>query len=183
MRFIPLGGTLHGMRLLAPLLAAVLFLAGCGGDTDHNEADIDFAQQMVPHHEQALAMADLVAGAGASVEIRDLANQIAKTQRPEIRTLKAWLTDWDAPDPPGHGMAHMREDAMMSDFRMNQLAAATGTEFDRLWLKSMIQHHEGAVTMAEREMRDGENSEAIDLAHAITRTQVREIDLMKELLR
>ncbi|TXL56553.1 DUF305 domain-containing protein [Aeromicrobium terrae] len=171
------------MRLLAPLLAAVLLLAGCGGDTDHNEADIDFAQQMVPHHEQALAMADLVDDAGASAEVRDLAAQVAKNQRPEIRTLKAWLDDWDPPDPPGHGMAHMREDSMMSDFRMNQLAAATGTEFDRLWLKSMIQHHEGAVTMAEREMRDGENSEAIDLAHDITRTQVREIDLMKELLR
>jgi uncharacterized protein (DUF305 family) len=171
------------MRLLAPLLAAVLLLAGCGGDTDHNESDIDFAQQMVPHHEQALEMVGLVDDAGASDEVRDLAQQIAEAQRPEIRTLKTWLDEWDAPDPPGHGMVGMREDSMMSDFRMNQLAAASGPTFDRLWLKSMIQHHEGAVTMAEREMRDGENSEAIDLAHDITRTQVREIDLMKEMLR
>lgn len=169
------------MKLATPVIALTLLLGACSGDTDHNKTDVAFAQQMVPHHEQAIEMARMVDDADAGADVRMLAADIARAQGPEIRAMRGWLDDWDADSPQGHGgMKDM--DGMMSGSTMKQLDTATGPTFDRLWLESMIEHHEGAVTMAEREMRNGEYSQAIDLAHDITRTQVREIDHMKELL-
>lgn len=175
------------MRTLAALTAVVL-LSACGSSSDHNDADVAFAQKMVPHHEQAIEMSRLVAGADAGPDVRELAAQIAKAQGPEIKTMKSWLKKWDAAASEDHGDMNMEhgsgsgDEGMMSKEQMADLDQATRAEFDRLWLTLMIEHHEGAITMAEREMRDGTNAEAIDLAKKIVDGQAAEIDRMKELL-
>jgi uncharacterized protein (DUF305 family) len=171
------------MRFAAPVAAMALLLRACAGDTDHNDADVTFAQQMVPHHEEAIEMARLAERAkDVGPDVRDLAEAIAGAQRPEIITMRGWLAEWDEHDTHGEHAAGGHGGGMTTDGRMYQLRTSSGATFDRLWLESMIEHHEGAVTMAEREMRDGEYSDAIDLAHDITRIQAREIDEMKELL-
>jgi uncharacterized protein (DUF305 family) len=171
------------MRAVAAV-AAMILLASCASDSDHNEADVTFAQQMVPHHEQALMMTRMVDRTGASPEVERLAVQIDKAQGPEIRTMNSWLRDWGAePDAMPGGMDHgdMGE-GMMSRRQMADLRQAHGPAFERMWLTMMIEHHEGAVTMAEREIRDGRNAEAIALARAIVAGQKKEIVRMKEML-
>jgi uncharacterized protein (DUF305 family) len=177
-----------GRKRVAVLIpaASLLLLSACVPDTDHNAADVRFAQQMVPHHQQALRMAHIVAGSKAGAEVERLAAEIEKDQGPEIGTMNGWLDDWHAKAGSTHGsLEHASgggDEGMISREQMDDLDDAWGQAFDRLWLTLMIEHHEGAVTLAEREMRDGEYSEAIDLAHEIATGQAAEIDHMKEML-
>lgn len=179
-------------RSLLLTAALALTLTGCAS-TDQNDADVTFAQQMVPHHEQAVEMADMALdpARGASSEVRDLATRIKKAQGPEIREMKDWLDDWDA-DESMEGMDHGDHgdhgsmegmEGMMSDSAMSALGRAKGTSFDRQWLQMMIEHHEGAVTMSRTEIADGKDADAKELARDITSTQKKEIAEMKELLR
>lgn len=175
-------------RLIPLLAAAVLALAGCGSQSDtdagHNDADVAFAQQMIPHHQQAVEMAEMALDPAreASEPVRDLAGRIGDAQQPEIETMQGWLEDWDAKaeDHSDHDMGGMT--GMMSDDQMSALAAATGTDFDRMWLQMMIEHHEGAVEMAETEVADGQDSQAKALARAIIDAQRAEITEMTRLL-
>lgn len=172
-------------RHLAMPLVALLAAAGltaCGGSEDHNAADIAFAQGMIPHHQQALEMADLVT-AEASVDVRDVATQIKTAQQPEIETLEGWLDEWDAEDDMGgmdHGDDH-GQDGMVSESSMASLQKLSGAEFERRWLELMIKHHEGAIDAAVIEVRDGRNGEAVHLANEIVDAQQAEIDTMKGL--
>ncbi len=186
------------MKPLLLLVAALtLSLTGCAA-SDQNDADVTFAQQMVPHHEQAVEMADLALDPArdASSEVRDLATRIKKAQGPEIREMKDWLDDWDADESMGGGMDHGDHgdhggdhgsmegmEGMMSDSAMSALGRASGAAFDRQWLQMMIEHHEGAVTMSRTEIKDGKDADAKKLARGITATQQKEIAEMKELLR
>jgi uncharacterized protein (DUF305 family) len=179
-------------HILAGLLAlAALLLAGCGSpnssDEGHDDADVAFAQQMIPHHEQAVEMARLALDAerGASADVQDLAQRIQQAQGPEITQMKGWLDGWGE-DVSGHG-GHEGHDmgsmsGMMSEGQMAELEQATGDTFDRLWLQMMIAHHQGAITMAETEIADGQDSRAKALARAIIDAQTAEIREMKGLL-
>lgn len=179
-------------RRLFPLLAAaVLALAGCGSQSDtdagHNDADVSFAQQMIPHHQQAVEMAEMALDPAreASEPVRDLAGRIGDAQQPEIDTMQGWLEDWDAKaeDHSDHDMGSMGGmSGMMSDDQMSALAAATGADFDRMWLEMMIEHHQGAVEMAETEIADGQAAEAKELARDIVDAQKAEITEMQGLL-
>ena len=156
------------------------------GDTtsaDHNDADVAFAQQMVPHHSQALEMAQLAADRAADPRVKDLAAQIEGAQEPEIEQMQAWLEAWGE-DPESEAMDGMEhgDAGMMTDDDMARLEAATGAEFDAMFLEMMIQHHSGAVEMAETEIDDGQFPEAIELATAIKEAQEAEIDQMRRLL-
>lgn len=173
-------------RLLLLLLAAVA-LSGCGSPTSVSgaPADVTFAQQMIPHHEQAVEMAEMALDPerDASQPVRDLATRIAKAQQPEIEEMTGWLEGWDedVPTRSSHGDDHEMS-GMMSEDQMSALAAATGTDFDRMWLQMMIEHHEGAVEMAETEIADGQDSRAKALARAIIDAQRAEITEMERLL-
>jgi uncharacterized protein (DUF305 family) len=174
-------------RIIALLAALPLVLvAACGSsDTDHNDADVAFAQQMVPHHQQAVEMADLVKGSDASADVTALAAKVRAAQAPEIATMKNWLDDWDATSAHGgHDMGAMgaKGDGMMSDADMTSLGTLSGRAFDRAWLTMMIAHHEGAVTMARTELADGKDADAKKLAQHIVESQQKEIATMKELL-
>ncbi|MEO7194381.1 MAG: DUF305 domain-containing protein [Pseudonocardiaceae bacterium] len=158
----------------------------------HNQADIRFAQDMIPHHAQAIAMSRMAAQRAASPQVKDLAARIQTAQQPEIDQMSGWLRAWHAPVPstnnPMGGMGQMDHGArgampgMMSGGQMHQFAQTTGTAFDRMFLQMMITHHQGAVTMAKTELSDGQNPDARQLAQRIIDTQQREIAGMQDLL-
>lgn len=183
-----------------------LALSACGGSSDNdadgtsgssgqaakfNDADVEFAQQMIPHHEQAIEMAKIAETRAGSDEVKSLAADIEAAQGPEIETLEGWLESWGEDVPSGemdHGdMNHGSSDeggmaGMMDEEDMKSLEDASGAEFDRMFLQMMIEHHEGAVAMAETEVQDGENADAIAMAQKVISDQQAEIDLMNGLL-
>lgn len=181
-------------------VVAALTVAGCGSDTDSNgstgstessdaqfnDADVTFAQQMIPHHEQAVEMATMAQERASSPEVKQLAAKIEAAQGPEIDTMAGWLEDWgqEAPSDSMGGMDHSGSDmsGMMSDEDMESMGAATGTEFDQMFLTMMIEHHTGAIEMAQAEQQDGENPDAIALAEKIEADQTAEIAQMEDLL-
>ncbi|MFE9058912.1 DUF305 domain-containing protein [Streptomyces mutabilis] len=196
--------------------AAALTLAACGGADDaggsaghgghnasasasapasapasqgrHNAADVAFAKGMIPHHRQAVEMADLAPERAGSPEVEKLAAEIKKAQDPEIRTLSGWLTSWGeevpaddaAMDHSTHGMEGM--DGMMTDQEMRGLEDASGEAFDTAFLELMIKHHEGAVAMARTEQADGAHAPAKKMAGEIITSQSAEIERMNRLL-
>ena len=151
----------------------------------HNDADVMFAQHMIPHHTQAIEMSDtLLAKQGIDPRVTELANQIKAAQGPEIQQMQGWLTRWGTPSMPpmsGHGdMAGMS--GMMSEQDMTALKDTQGVDASKLFLTQMIAHHEGAITMAQNEIKDGQYPPAVEMAHAIVTTQQQEIDTMKGIL-
>ena len=185
----------------AVVLAGALALAGCsaseepmdhdmstmagsesGGDAAHNEADMMFAQMMIPHHEQAVEMADVVlAKDGTNPEVTALATEIKAAQAPEIEQLGGWLDAWGA-ERTMEGDSHDGMDGMMSEEDMQALDAATPPESDRLFLEQMIAHHEGAVEMAQTQIDSGSDAAAVEMAQTIVDTQTAEITTMEDML-
>jgi|694.fasta_scaffold47442_2 uncharacterized protein (DUF305 family) len=149
------------------------------------EADVMFTQEMIPHHEQAVEMADLALDPvrEASPAVQALAKRIKAAQSAEIVDMKAWLREWDAAATSEH-MEHMGENGMgmMSTAQMTALSEATGAAFDRLWLEGMIEHHEGALMMASHIAERGEDPRVQQLSQAIDSSQTAEITEMKQLL-
>lgn len=194
------------LALAALVLAALLSLAACGGDDsspgatsddssagasseDFNDADVTFATEMIPHHQQAVEMAELAADRADSPEVRQLAEDIEAAQDPEIETMTQWLRDWGQEAPSGsmdHGdMGHGDPEempGMMDETEMGRLTESEGAAFDRMFLQRMVEHHEGAIEMARTEQANGENPDAVALAEQVEADQEAEIAKMKELL-
>lgn len=213
---------------VATLAASMLVLSACSGTaTDngassvttsvstsatatsaqgaHNDADVAFAQGMIPHHEQAIEMSDMLIGKqGVDPAVVSLANRIKEAQGPEIKQMQDWLQQWgigSAPatggaDMPGHNMpGHdmsggdgmgdmpgMGGGGMMSEADMAALQNAQGAAAGQLFLDQMIEHHEGAITMAQQEIDNGQFPAAIDMARNIVSSQQAEIEEMRALL-
>lgn len=171
----------------------------------HNDADVMFTQHMIPHHQQAIEMSDMLNGKqGIDPRVTQLADQIKAAQGPEIDKMRNWLHEWGNPpmppmssmpaehgdmpaehgDMPDHGnmpgMAHGQ--GIMSDEDMTALRNAQGVEAGKLFLSQMIEHHQGAIDMAQKEIKDGQYRPAVDMAHSIVTSQQKEIDTMKGLL-
>ncbi|WP_214411557.1 DUF305 domain-containing protein [Sphaerisporangium fuscum] len=155
-----------------------------GTSAGHNDQDAMFATMMIPHHRQAVEMAEPAAKRASSAEVKRLAEQIMAAQEPEIKTMSGWLSRWGLQVPKGdmpsmhHGM-----EGMMSDDDMKNLEGLSGRAFDKAFLEMMIKHHEGAVTMAEQERSAGAYAPAKEMADAIVAGQTSEITRMKQLLR
>lgn len=148
----------------------------------HNDADVAFAAGMVPHHEQAIVMSDIILGKqGIDPRVVELANQIKAAQGPEIATMQQWLTEWKAA-PMNHEGHDMSDMGMMSDQQLDQLRQAQGADAARQFLTGMIAHHEGAVRMAQTELDTGKAEDAKKLARDIIDAQQREIATMKQFL-
>ncbi|WP_446218091.1 DUF305 domain-containing protein [Micromonospora sp. IBHARD004] len=170
-------------------------MPGMGGTPDPaasvsvGDADVMFARMMIPHHEQAVRMAELADSRATDPEVKKLAGQIKAAQAPEIATMTGWLAAWGVPAPSasaGHGTSMPGMDhgmpGMISEADLAKLAAASGVDFDRQFLTMMIAHHEGAVTMAQEEIASGANPEAKALAQRIVTAQRGEIDTMNKIL-
>ena len=154
------------------------------GADDFVDADVTFAQMMIPHHEQALEMAELADGRASDAELKDIAEQIEKAQDPEIETMKGWLRSWDRPTAAESmpGMSHGGDDGMMSDTDMRRLKGLKGTEFDKLFAQLMIEHHNGAISMAEDERKNGRNGAAVKMAGDIVKSQTAEVEQLDDIL-
>jgi uncharacterized protein (DUF305 family) len=166
-------GTMSSSMPAAPLAST---------EADHNQADVTFAQMMIPHHAQAVEMSGIIlAKPGMPAGLTALATRIKAAQAPEIEQMTGWLTGWNVPtmmaDHSGHGMSGMVDDA-----GIDKLTSATGTEAARLFLEQMIGHHEGAIDMAQQEISAGKFPEAVKLGHDIVDAQQAEITQMKQLL-
>ncbi|MGA5187535.1 DUF305 domain-containing protein [Streptomyces griseoincarnatus] len=196
-----------------------LVLAGCGGSGDdtgsaghgghqatdsasaapsapatqgqHNAADVAFAKGMIPHHRQAVEMADLAPDRARSAEVKKLAAEIKKAQAPEIEKLSGWLTSWGETVPAEGAMDHSMHggvdgtgsmDGMMSAEEMTALEDASGRAFDTAFMEMMIKHHEGAVEMAKTEQSDGAHTPGRKMAADIIASQSAEIEQMRKLL-
>ena len=150
----------------------------------HNRADIRFAQMMIPHHQQAIEMSDLLlAKTDIDPDVSGLARQIKAAQGPEITLMAGWLAGWGQPAMPstGHQMGGGMG-GMMSRDDLDALERATGTEAMKLYLAGMITPHEGAIDMAEQQLDDGDNPEARELARHIITSQRADITTMQRLL-
>ena len=181
-------------------LTLALTAAACGGGdtggetsaqasaTEHNDADVAFASEMLQHHAQALTMVDLTQGRDLDPEVQQLADDIRAAQAPEIETFTGWLTDWDETVPDtgdameGMDAAEMDMPGMMSAADMTALEDAPDGDFQTMWLEMMIEHHSGAIDMAEAETEQGQYKPAIDLAEEIAESQAGEIQTMEDLL-
>ncbi|MEV4325422.1 DUF305 domain-containing protein [Microbispora rosea] len=154
---------------------------------DHNDRDIWFAQMMIPHHRQALEMAKLAEDRAGSSKVKELAKQIEAAQGPEIQTMTGWLESWgvQAPGEDAMPMDHMDHGmpGMMSGEDMKKLEGLKGAAFDKAFLTMMIQHHEGAITMAKEEREAGVYEPARQMADSIITSQSAEISTMKKLLK
>ncbi|MCV7073290.1 DUF305 domain-containing protein [Mycolicibacterium rufum] len=183
----------------------------------HNQADMMFARMMIPHHQQAVEMSDMIlAKQGIDPRVVDLANQIKAAQGPEIAQMEGWLQQWGmqmsgTPGMPGtsgspgappsdHGGMHGSDTAMpgmddmpgmgdmagmegmMSPADMQALQNAQGVEASKLFLTQMIEHHRGAITMAQNEIKNGQSPDAVALAKSIATSQQKEIDTMNQIL-
>ena len=151
---------------------------GSSQTKEFSGADIMFAQMMIPHHEQALLMSELARTRSENLEVKNLAEQIFAAQSPEIAQMKTWLDKTNSGMSMGHDMGM---NGMLSDEEIQQLKDAKGKAFDRLFLEGMINHHEGAIHMAEM-IIDSDNEEVKKLGLSIQSSQQKEIELMKELL-
>lgn len=194
-------------RLAAPAIAIALAvtLAACGSDdsssantaaTDSssgspatvalNTADIEFAQGMIAHHQQAIEMAEIALdpNVGASPAVIDLATRIKGAQDPEVELMTGWLTAAGEPvamdASEGHDMSSM--EGMMTAEQMDAMAAMTGADFDQIWLQMMIAHHEGAVSQSQTVKANGSNADVLALADTIINAQQAEITEMQALL-
>jgi uncharacterized protein (DUF305 family) len=163
--------------------------AAIPADAEFNATDVAFAQGMIPHHAQAIVMADMALTQSTDPDVTKLATEIKVAQAPEIEQLTNWLETWGQPVPDStgesgvdHSMDGMMMSGMMSDADMARLENATGADFDTMWLEMMIQHHEGAISMARDEVAGGKYGPTKSMAESIITSQQIEIDAMTKLL-
>lgn len=173
-------------------------------DGTFGEADVTFAQRMIPHHRQAVEMSEPAAERASDTEVKQLAAAIVKAQNSEIATMRSWLSSWRKPESPRadegeqpsvspehsrHGMdpgmagpGSPGMAGMMSDEDMAGLRSARGRAFDKKFGEMMIKHHEGAIEMAEKELKQGRNADAKRLADSIVTSQSAEVARFKQVL-
>ncbi|WP_067816835.1 DUF305 domain-containing protein [Nocardia inohanensis] len=195
------------LALVAGTSALALLAAGCSNDrnessmpgmdhgssssatsaqpatrTDFNAADITFLQMMYPHHAQAVEMAKLVPSCSRNQELIALAKSVEQAQSPEMQQITTLLQAFGKGAPSATMNAHEGMSGMMSHDQMTQLEQLSGTEFDKLWMRMMIEHHQGAIAMANTELATGQNTDSKALAQAIAGAQQGEIDQMNRML-
>ena len=166
--------------------------AGPTAAASFNDADVAFAQMMIPHHEQALQMATLAADRATDPELREIAAAIRSAQEPEIVTLTGWLQSWGMPTAMptsgghGHEMSGMGGGSampgMMSEQEMSDLMQATGVPFDRMFARMMIAHHNGAIQMCNDIAASGASPEVRALAGTIEQSQSAEVARLQSIL-
>ena len=195
----------HKNRITAALVTGTLLFTACGGEShnmsdmstgstntdvtgsesDFNDDDVMFAQMMIPHHEQALELADMALDPTlmASEQVKALASQIKAAQDPEIDVMTQWLSEWDQPLMDMSEDHSMTMEGMLSIDELSALGQMSGEEFDQAWVSAMIAHHKGAIKMADTVKAEGKSAPVQELADAIIQAQKSEIDTLELLLK
>lgn len=180
------------LAVTALVLASTMAITGCvtvnNSGTDHGgmmhsnseftSAEVMFAQMMIPHHEQAVLISTWAETRASNLEVKDIAQEIKQEQGPEIEQMKAWLPNEYEPGMGDHGM---QMNGMLDANQLEELKAASGRDFDRLFLEGMIAHHRGAIEMTSM-LANSANGEVIALRKAIIDSQSAEINHMSVLL-
>ena len=159
----------------------------------HNPADVDFLQDMITHHAQAVVMGDLAKDELTDTKVKAIATRISAEQKPEMGGMAKSLKSWDEKVPPqaenpnfgardGHS-SHSDMPGMASAEDLKKLGSAKGAAADRLYLDLMIAHHEGALTMCRTLARKGKDEQTGELGDDIRVTQQKQISQMKEMRR
>ena len=184
--------------ILAVTALSVLTLSSCStssstesttsvaSQAEFNDDDAMFAQMMIPHHEQAIQLAEMALDNAslASSAIQEIANNINLTQGVEIDLMKQSLAKWGQPYSAEDASLHSSMmEGMLSDKELDSLRSLTGTAFDEAWAQGMIAHHEGAIQMAQDVIEDGVDSTMRTLARVIISTQTGEIAQLQSLLK
>jgi uncharacterized protein (DUF305 family) len=169
------GGMDHGSQPMTSAPAGAM----------HNDADVAFVQMMIPHHQQAVEMATLADTRAKDPELKSLAAKVKSAQEPEIATMTGWLTSRGLPTAQagGHNMPGMGSmPGMMSDEEMAELKAASGVDFDRMFARMMIAHHNGAIQMCRDATAQGSDAEIKALAATIEKDQSAEVAELQAIL-
>lgn len=155
------------------------------------EAEVDYVGMMIPHHRQAIEMTGLAADRAEHPKVRALAERIGGAQGPEIGAMEGWLASrghghanghgQEHGQPPAHGADHAMMPGMATPEQMAELGAARGADFDRLFLRLMTAHHEGAVRMATDYLTRGTDEQVHEMAQDVLATQTDEIATMRGL--
>ena len=190
-------------QIAVVLITGALLFTACGGhdmsdmstgstDTNvtdsergFNDADIMFAQMMIPHHEQAIELADMALDPTlmASDQVEALASQIKNAQDPEIDLMAQWLDEWEQPLMDMSVDHSMTMEGMLSIDELGAIGQMNGEEFDQAWIGAMIAHHKGAIEMADTVKAEGESALVQELADAIIQAQKSEIDTLELLIK
>lgn len=152
-----------------------------------NAADFSYVEMMIVHHQQAIEMTDLATKQADGKQVKGIAGRIAAAQGPEIKMMNTWLADngkqpVDNSGEHGGHSDHGDMPGMASAEEMKDLAGASGAKFDRLFLKLMFAHHEGALKMARDIQVKGSHLQVQEMADDVIATQAAEISRMQRML-
>ena len=172
------------MKRLATMFAALVLVAtACSSKEElkkHNEEDVTFVQEMIPHHEQAIHLTELADKHANSPDVTKIASRIKTKQEEELKTMEKLLHEWGKKkEEGGHGGHTPAHSGLLSEEKLKELEEAEGVQFDKLFLRSMIEHHEGAIKLAEEAEHKAENKEVKKLTAEIKRGQEHEIEEME----
>nr|WP_246203335.1 DUF305 domain-containing protein [Streptomyces tailanensis] len=151
-------------------------------DDSPNSADFTYARMMIEHHTQALDMTELAPERAASTRVKRIAERISAAQEPEIKAMESWLKNNDGVKQ-GTSHDHAEMPGMASEAQLKELGTLEGESFDQLFLKLMITHHEGAVTMATDVKAQGNNILIEEMADDVIAQQTTEISRMRDLVK
>jgi len=150
------------------------------GSTSYTGADVMFLQMMIPHHQQAIDISNIALKTSKDPELLALAKTIRDAQSAEIIQMQAWLKDTNTNPGMGHSMDSMG--GMLDDADLSALTAASGKNFDVLWLEGMIGHHDGAIHMTTM-IADASNPEIKAFGEIVVKNQSAQIEQMKAMLK
>jgi uncharacterized protein (DUF305 family) len=151
----------------------------------YTKADVEFMQGMIAHHSQAIVMSRLAESHGANPQVLKLSNKIDQSQVPEIRIMQAWLRRNNQFAPDTSSWHHMMMSGMLTTAQLEELNAAKGIDFDRAYLRLMIQHHVGALKMVDDLFNVSLAGQEVDVnvfANDVVTAQTTEIGIMQKLL-
>ena len=152
-----------------------------------SNAEVAFTSNMISRHAQAAVMANMANAQATDPKLKQLATTMMANQQPQLKTMSEQMTRWGMPVPAmgnGHDMGSMGAagNGMMTSAQMNALGKARGAGFDRMWLQTMIKHHQGAVAISRTELAQGSNPDNKKLAQAINDAQSAELTQMNSMM-
>jgi uncharacterized protein (DUF305 family) len=151
----------------------------------YTKADVEFMQGMIAHHSQAIVMSRMAESHGANPQVLKLSNKIDQSQVPEIRIMQGWLKRYNQFAPDTSSWRDVTMPGMLTAAQLKELDAAKGVEFDRAYLRMMIQHHAGALKMVDDLFNVSLAGQEVDVnvfANDVVTAQTAEIGIMQRLL-
>jgi len=147
--------------------------------TSFNDADVAFAQMMIPDHQMTAKMAELAQDKAATEDLKSMAAQMVKGESQTVGTLQGWLKTWGK--PASGDMAVMTMPGAMTDKDMDMLKSMSGMDFDMMFAQMMVKHHEGSIQMAQDEQAKGASAEAKAMAADMVKTQQAQVSELRKI--